>query len=116
VIVNVRPRTLRRRLILIGFGGLVAAGMLTLPPQAHADPTVGEVALKNAAGICALLNTDPTFAGVDEVAARLLAQGWTGSTTGLVMIAAVDNVCPRHTELLLAWAKQYTQPAPGFIA
>lgn len=40
--INIRPRTLRRRLALVGLGGAIAAGMLTLPAEAHAfvDPHI----------------------------------------------------------------------------
>lgn len=107
MIVNgIRPRSLRRWLTLIGLGGLLAAGILAMPAEAHADPSVGDVALANAAGICGLLTHEPTFQGVDEVAAQLLAQGWTEVTTGAVMRVAIDAVCPKFTPLLLAWANQ----------
>lgn len=113
MIVNgIRPRSLRRRLTLVGLGALLAAGILAMPAEAHAD-TIGDVALANAAGICGLLAHKPTFQGVDEVAAQLLAQGWTEVTTGAVMRVAIDAVCPKFTPLLLAWPQQAVTPTIG---
>lgn len=36
--IRVRPRVLKRRLALTGLGAIAAAGMLVMPPSAHAGP------------------------------------------------------------------------------
>lgn len=67
---------------------------------AHADPAEF-YAVGNAATICAVLDAQPTFAGVDELLADI------GKTTKLseaeiggAVALSVINVCPHHVGLL----------------
>jgi hypothetical protein len=94
----VRPRALRRRLTLAAFGAILAGATLGTG-IAKAD-VITDYALKDAAGICAMLDQDPNTDGLKAVGAALMADGLTPEQAAAVTVLAVANVCPAHMPVL----------------
>jgi hypothetical protein len=110
---NVRPRVLKRRLALVGLGGLLAAAVVSMP-AARAD-TVSEYVDKNAAEICLMLDHNPSVAGVDFVAGQLLAHHLPPKGAAAVLLMSVNEVCPWYLPEVFAWANQ-TAPSNAYVA
>lgn len=92
--------SLRRSLAAIAFGGLLAAGSVTVATPAHADPVENYAAL-NAGAVCSTLDEFPTVAGVTGVVQGVMEDsGFSPYDAGRVVATAVLASCPAHiTEL-----------------
>jgi len=112
-----RPRRLRRLLVLTAFVALIAgAGAGVARADAGAD-----YAATNAAAICLTLDQFPTFAGIEGIATAIVQEGYLSFyDAGRAIRVSVDNVCPEHTGLINLFSNTYapsTQPVqPGWVA
>lgn len=118
MIVNgIRPRSLRRRLTLVGLGGLLmlSVGVLTLP-EAHADNRVDEYTRDNAGRVCRVLTAYPTFAGIEGIADAIVADGFTYGQAGAIELKSVLALCPEHLPLWQDFIAVYAAPSKAFVA
>jgi hypothetical protein len=106
MIVNVRPRSLRRRLTLVGLGGLLAAAVVTMPAEAHADPTLShaQVAYVQAyhGAVCKTITAYPSEAGVAGVLQGVISDGFGPVDAANIVNASVAVYCPQWWPLLQA--------------
>lgn len=103
-----RPRTLRRRLILAGFGGMLVAGIATTG-VARAD-SVDEYTITNAAAICQFLDQNPGVTGVETALAEIILEdGFTPYQGGTIVGRAVFGSCPEHVPALEAFVAKYSE-------
>lgn len=81
---------------------VIIGGSVGLAARASADPT--GYAIANAGRVCATLDEQPTFAGVTNVMAAVIADGgFSVEDAATVVVESVWNLCPRHKDLLLAY-------------
>jgi hypothetical protein len=108
-----RPRVLRRRLILAGLGGMLAAATITMN-VARAD-TLDDYIAVNGPVVCSLLDAEPTVAGVEHVGMALYGKGLTAKEAGEVLVRSVVGFCPRHTPELNLFIQKWA-PAKRVMA
>jgi hypothetical protein len=104
---------------LMAAGAIIGAALVGSIP-AQADPitsTVASYAAHNAGRVCAVLDTYPTFAGVEGVLDGIQKDsGFTGAQTAQVIVLAVDAACPRHLVLLQNFADTFSPTGQGAYA
>lgn len=91
-----RPRVLRRRLILAGLGGMIAAATITTG-IAKADTD-----------ICASLAASPTVGTVEQLVGSYMAGGLSGKDAGTLIAATVLGTCPQFAPVLQRFVNAYT--------
>jgi hypothetical protein len=105
VIVNgVRPRSLRRRLTLVGLGGILAAAVVTMP-AAKADPlndTQTAYVLAYHSAVCKTITAYPSEAGVAGVLSGVMDDGFGPVDAAEIVNASVAGWCPSWWPLLQA--------------
>jgi hypothetical protein len=102
--IYVRPKTLRRRLALVGMGGLLAAAVATMP-AARADGVISDMEAAYIAAyhgaVCGVLDEYPTAAGVVGIMRGIQDDGLSADSAVDVINASVDGFCSRHWPLLV---------------
>jgi hypothetical protein len=101
-----RPRVLRRRLILAGLGGMLAAAIITTG-VAKADGVLSDteaayVMAYGAGAVCPTIAEYPSMAGVMGVAQGIMADGFTADSAVDIINASVAAYCDRYRPLLQA--------------
>jgi hypothetical protein len=95
---------------IIIFTGIVLGGLLC--PNARADDRVDNYAATNALRVCTVLDSFPTFAGIEGIADAIhFNDGFNYSEAGRIERLAVTAACPRHTGLLDDFVAAYGTPA-----
>lgn len=107
MIVNgIRPRSLRRRLTLVGLGGILAAAVVTMPAEAHADPTLShaQIAYVNTfhGAVCKTITAYPSEAGVAGVLSGVMDDGFGPVDAAEIVNVSVAGFCPQWWPLLQA--------------
>lgn len=97
---NVRPRVLRRALVLAAFGAILAGTGIGWAADASADPVDDYTAI-NAGAICMVLDDNPNTAGLLGVMEGVHAEGLSTEDAGHVVYTAIEVWCPRHWPLLI---------------
>jgi len=100
-----RPRALRRRLALVGLGGILAAAVLGTG-IARANP-LDEYVIDNAATVCSLLDDYPSVSGVEGLVIALHDEGFTGEEAGEIIGRSVVGFCPRHMTEIQAFINKW---------
>lgn len=110
-----RPRTLRRRLALAGFGAILAGATLGTG-IAQAEP-VDNYAAINAGPICSTLDDYPTIAGVTGLLQGVMADSGFGPyDAGRTIATAVVGWCPRNLPVLQRFVAVYAPNARTVVA
>jgi hypothetical protein len=104
--IRVRPRTLRRRLALVGMGGILAAAVVTMP-AARAD-VADDYTAHHGAQICSDIAAQPTDKGVDQVALKMFADHLTPEQAASVLYSAMSVFCPWDEAVMRHWASSVT--------
>lgn len=97
---------------------LVAATAAASAP-AHADPIDSKLAsytARNGEKLCGILDTYPSFNGVDLVMATIKVEGpFTTYQAAEVLVAVAQNVCPKHWSLVHDYGSSATTTPEGPI-
>jgi len=101
----------RRLLALMGFGAMIAAGILGAG-RAAADPATDSYVIVNAPIICALLDESPNVAGVENIGAALIQKGLNPQQAGEVLVRSVLGWCPSHQPELKAFINKWVPRKP----
>jgi hypothetical protein len=99
-----RPKALRRRLILAGFGGVLAAATITTGvAKADGELSNAEAAYVIAFGgtaICPVIAQFPSEAGVLGIAQGVMEDGFPPDSSVDIINASVAAYCPQWFPLL----------------
>lgn len=101
-----RPRTLRRWLITVGLGGMIAAGSLTTT-VARAD-LVDDYTVAHAPAVCATLDAYPSVDGIEGVGMAIVDDGLAPAAAGQVITRAIFGWAPEHLPELEAFIAKWT--------
>lgn len=91
---------LRRRLILAGLGGCIAAATITTA-IARATPDV-----------CGSLTVSPTVGTVEQLVVMFVTDGLTPGVAGELIAVTVMRQCPQYTPVLQRFVNAYV-PSDG---
>lgn len=102
-----RPRVLRRRLALAGFGAILAGAVLGTG-VAKADAVDNYIAI-HAANVCQLLDDAPRLTTVSGLFNAIETDtGWDTDTAARVIVASVGDYCPHNWPVLNRFVATYT--------
>jgi hypothetical protein len=102
--INCRPRVLKQRLVLCGFGALLAASVVSMP-AAKADPlndTQTAYVLTYHSAVCKTISAYPSEAGVAGVLSGIMDDGFGPVDAAEIVNASVAGWCPAWWPLLQA--------------
>ena len=94
-----------RMLVLIGLGALITAATGTA--IAKADP-VDDYTTASAPAICAVLDQDPSIAGVQSVLVAIMADGVPPRPAGEIVARSVVGWCPSHLPEVQAFVAKWS--------
>lgn len=104
---------------LITHGALLAAAALTLSPSAHSvPPNLDQQAFEywahHGSSVCADLDRDPTFDGIQTAGLDIVTHGHLSThQAGQVIGLAVKYTCARHQPLIDRFVASSTHPGRG---
>ena len=91
-------------------GSFLTSGIILLaaPAKADPDPAAYAYAAQYGGAVCQTLDEYPTEAGIIGIGNAITEDGLTPFQAGEVIYYAVDELCPRHMERILAFAGNYS--------
>ena len=91
-------------------GSFLTAGLIHLaaPARADHDPVVIAYTTTFGEAVCLTLDDYPSKGGVLGVGQAIIEDGLTAFQAGQVIYFAVDELCPRHLDLVLSFAGDVT--------
>ncbi|WP_373233999.1 DUF732 domain-containing protein [Mycobacterium marinum] len=97
-------------------GAIIGAALYySVPAGADPDPVL-DYATRNAGRVCATLDRYPTLAGVDGLLDAVQQDsGFSDHDTGRAVGLAVNNICPKHADLLQRYAYAVTSANGGVV-
>jgi hypothetical protein len=78
--------------------------ILATPAKADTDPVVVAYSAHYGGAVCSVLDEFPSENGILGIGKSIIEDGLTGYQAGQVLYLSVSDVCPRHMELLRAFA------------
>ena len=96
-----RSTTIKGFALGMVFGALMVAGAATA--KAEPDRVTVAYAAQFAGAVCNVLDEYPSYAGIEGIAQAITADGLSMRQAGWVIALAVDEVCPRHTRLIMSY-------------
>lgn len=105
--IAVRPRTLKRCLVSMAAGAVLAGAGLGWATDARADGVISDtefayIQTYGAGAVCKTISTFPNEGGVMGVAAGIVDDGFNPDAAVDIINASVSAYCPQHWPLLQA--------------
>jgi hypothetical protein len=98
--IAMRPRALKRRLVLVGLGGMLAAGLATAGVARADYPTV-----------CGSLAVSPTVGTVEQLVITFVGDGLSPGDAGELIAVQVLSHCPQYRPVLERFIAAYSGPS-----
>lgn len=104
-----RDRVVQAYSLGIVTGAFLAAGVFFAAPS-KAAPDNASVAYAAAYGsiVCQVLDEYPTESGIFGIGEAIVEDGLSYEQAGYVIALSVGEICPRHTALILSFARNHS--------
>jgi hypothetical protein len=113
---KIRPRVLKRLLVSMAAGAVLAGTGIGWATDARADAGT-DYAAGNAARICATLDAYPTLNGIMGVGQAIVNEGYMSFyDAGRAIAVSIAVVCPQHQPLMERFIALYAPTQQRFVA